>query len=105
MLQDANRVDGVVSQVVSTTEQERRSKVLDIYKSGLQLSESDTDKFCKFLADHHAAFCLAEGERGETDMVQMNIWMQYQEDKHLGVCLLQSEVRLTSKSKRWPMQE
>ena len=73
VLQDANRVDGVVSQVVSTTEQERRSKVLDIYKSGLQMSESDTDKFCKFLADHHAAFCLAEGERGETDMVQMNI--------------------------------
>ena len=48
----------------SDAEEERRSKVVDTYKSDLDLPEPD--KVCEFLADHYTAFSLSEGDRGET---------------------------------------
>lgn len=41
--------------------------------TGLQLPPNDKAPFCKFLEDYHTAFCLEEGERGETEMVKMQI--------------------------------
>ena len=37
------------------------------------LLEPEKSQLCEFLADHHEAFSLEEGERGETDLIQMEI--------------------------------
>ena len=38
---------------------------------GPDLPNPEKKTLLKFLADHHHAFCLEEGERGETDLIQM----------------------------------
>ena len=50
----------------------RKEKLLDLV-GGLEIPEKERRLLCGFLADHHEAFCLEEGERGETDIIQMEI--------------------------------
>ena len=40
---------------------------------GPDLPNPEKKTLLKFLANHHHAFCLEEGERGETDLIQMQI--------------------------------
>ena len=39
----------------------------------LELPPAKQETFQSFLAGHHHAFCLEEGERGETDLIRMEI--------------------------------
>ena len=39
----------------------------------LELPPAEQEAFQSFLAAHHHAFCLEEGERGETDLIRMEI--------------------------------
>ena len=39
----------------------------------LELPPAEQETFQSFLAGHHHAFCLEEGERGETDLIRMEI--------------------------------
>ena len=64
-----------VGQVEATDTAEtlkRKDKLLTLYQNALNLPSDDKKSFCKLLADYHVAFSL-EGERGETDMVQLHI--------------------------------
>ena len=72
-IENPGRVDSVVTQVDTATEEERRTKMVNLYKDSLEIPESDKEKFCTFLANHHTAFSLAEGERGETSLIQIHI--------------------------------
>lgn len=40
---------------------------------GASLNWQDRDKVLQFLLTHHDAFVIHEGERGETDLIQMAI--------------------------------
>lgn len=44
-----------------------------MYSDSLELPRQKKTAFYDFLADHHMAFCLEDGERGETDLVQLQI--------------------------------
>ena len=68
--------DSRVNRLVSATEDNilrRKDRLLMFYRDTLQLPPQDKESFCDRLTDYHAAFCLDEGERGETDMVQLHI--------------------------------
>ena len=56
-----------------TTDSERQDKVRDIFKCGVQLLELGNDEFCKMLMDYHKVFSLEGNERGETDLVPLEI--------------------------------
>ena len=61
-----------VQQVTCETE-DRQTNLLNLYRDSLDLPEREKEAFCDFLAKNHMAFCLDEGERGETDLVQLHI--------------------------------
>ena len=63
----------VVQSMPSDQVLERKQKLMTYVDTGLQLPPNDKAPFCKFLEDYHTAFCLEEGERGETEMVKMQI--------------------------------
>ena len=50
----------------------RRSKLLAAIEHS-ELPNGDKDKLLNFLTDHHQAFCLDPGERGETTLTQLEI--------------------------------
>ena len=51
---------------------ERRKRVAE-FVGEPDLPQREKEILCDFLADHHEAFSLCVGERGETDLVQMEI--------------------------------
>ena len=51
----------------------RKTKLLEAIGKSELLSEEQADCLQNFLMDHHQAFSLEPGERGETDMVQMEV--------------------------------
>ena len=51
---------------------QRKLKLLESLEEP-DLSDAQKTALYNFLADNHAAFCLEEGERGETDLVEMVI--------------------------------
>lgn len=63
----------IVKRVASGSEKWRRDEMLKIYRDSLDLPSAERDTFCQFLMDHHQAFSMEEGERGETDLVEMEI--------------------------------
>ena len=65
----------IVKQISMTTEKWRREELQKIYQDSLDLPKAEKDTFCQFLMDHHQAFSIEDGERGETDLVEMEIDM------------------------------
>ena len=59
-----------MSTVVSEYSKARLREMLDV--SGLLNQEQD-DVLKNFLVDHHEVFSIEPGERGETDLLQMNL--------------------------------
>lgn len=47
--------------------------MVDHYQESLSLPQVDKEAFCDFLAEHQSAFCLGDGDRRETDLVQLHI--------------------------------
>ena len=64
---------GQVEDTGTTSTRERTDKLLTLYQDKIDLPPDDKKSFCKLLANRHVAFCLDEGECGETDMVQLHI--------------------------------
>ena len=63
-------------QVVTTTDEEgnRKRKLMDsVAEMGTKLLWQDTSKLQDLLCKHHCIYALEDGERGETEMVQMKI--------------------------------
>ena len=44
-----------------------------MYCDSLKLPNHEKTAICDFLANHHMAFCLEDGEQEETDLVQLQI--------------------------------
>ena len=63
----------IVKQITSGSKKWRRDEIRKIYRDSLDLPSAERDTFCQFLMDHHQAFSMEEGERGETDLVEMEI--------------------------------
>ena len=61
-----------VMQTTSGTEAWRKEKLLDAIELP-DLPPPDSELLHKFLVDHHDVFSLEDGERGETDLVRMEI--------------------------------
>ena len=55
------------------TQVEAREKKLEAALEEPELPQHEKTALLRFLCDHHHAFSLEEGERGETDLVQMDI--------------------------------
>ena len=67
-------MDSELFKRVMSVEQEpvRKRKLMEQLEEP-HLPEPEKSRLCEFLADHHEAFSLEEGERGETDLIQMEI--------------------------------
>ena len=68
---DKTEKDTVVNAV--TTVSKRQHKVREMFQNNLSLPELEKEKFCRFLMDHHTVFSLEDNERGETNLVQLEI--------------------------------
>ena len=68
---DKTEKDTVVNAV--TTVSERQHKVREMFQDNLSLPKLEKEKFCQFLLDHHTVFSLEDNERGETNLVQLEI--------------------------------
>ena len=68
---DKTEKDTVVNAV--TTVSKRQHKVCEMFQNNLSLPELEKEKFCQFLMDHHTVFSLEDNERGETNLVQLEI--------------------------------
>ncbi len=54
--------------------QERKHKLMDLLQDeAVDIPQSQKEDFHQVLAEHHEAFVLEDGERGETDLVQFQI--------------------------------
>ena len=53
-------------------DQLRRRKIRDLLR-GVAIAEPEKSELLKFLEDHNKAFSLEDGERGETDLVELEI--------------------------------
>ncbi len=64
-----------VQQVITTDKDTQRRQALEeaLFKEGSCLSEEDQRIVHDALMDRHTAFALEEGERGETDLIQLEI--------------------------------
>ena len=51
----------------------RREKLMEIFGDSVSLPEPKRTIFCEMLMDHHKAFSLEADERGETDLIQLEI--------------------------------
>ena len=54
------------------SESERKREVLKLLEES-DLPESEKKLLCDFLVENHLAFSLEKGERGETDLIHMEI--------------------------------
>ena len=63
----------LVKRVMSVEQEQVRKRKLTEQLEEPHLPEPEKSRLCEFLADHHEAFSLEEGERGETDLIQMEI--------------------------------
>ena len=62
-----------VRRVGTEPSQERRSKLLSLLEDKNKLTPGGQETFKQFLVDNHLAFSLENGEKGETDLVEMHI--------------------------------
>jgi len=70
---DPNPAETVtVKQTTSEAEAGRKEKLLETIRLP-ELPSPDSELLREFLTDHHDVFSLEEGERGETDLVSMEI--------------------------------
>ena len=51
----------------------RTEQVRTLFHPSLNLDASERENFCQTLEQCHQAFCLEDNERGETDLVQLEI--------------------------------
>jgi len=51
----------------------RKQRLQELIGKPKLLSKEQTEELHTFLGDHHEVFCLEEQERGETDLVEMEI--------------------------------
>ena len=51
----------------------RTNKVRELFHPNLHLDVKEGENFCQTLEQCHQAFCLVDGERGETELVQLEI--------------------------------
>ena len=63
----------LVKRVMSVEQEQVHKRKLMEQLEEPHLPEPEKSRLCEFLADHHEAFSLEEGERGETDLIQMEI--------------------------------
>ena len=71
---DKTEKDTVVNAV--TTVSWRQHKVREMFQNNLSLPELEKEEFCQFLMDHHhTVFSLEDNERGETNLIQLEIDM------------------------------
>ena len=56
-----------------TTHLEQKHKLLEMVGVSGLLDTEQEESFRNFLAEHHKAFCIDPGERGETDLVQLEV--------------------------------
>ena len=61
-----------VNRVVSEDEW-RKEKLRAMFVDDIDLPIPEKEIFCQLIMDHHEAFCLSETERGETDLLEMEI--------------------------------
>ena len=54
------------------TEEQRKTKVTELYLSECQLPGKDEGKLLSLLVEHHYVFSLKDGERGDTNWVEMS---------------------------------
>lgn len=54
-------------------EAERRKKMVDIFHQDLEVPEEAKEQLLQFLQEHHVSFALEEHERGDTDLIQLEI--------------------------------
>ena len=69
-----------VKKVTIQNDSERKTKLLKMIGKP-DLPQSQSTQLMNFLADHHDVFSLEEGERGETDLVQLEIDTDYSPPK------------------------
>ena len=62
-----------VGRVTSSEVEERRKKLCEIIGKPELLTPKQTEELHKFLGEHHGAFAIDANERGETDMLTMEI--------------------------------
>ena len=54
-------------------EEWRKEKLKAMFVDDIDLPTPEKETFCQLIMDHHEAFCLSETERGETDLLEMEI--------------------------------
>ena len=69
-LEDFPRVSAVTA---LETEEWREQKMMENFEHTIKLPENERIAFCEFLKKHHTAFSLEDNERGETDLIQLEI--------------------------------
>ena len=60
---------------ILTSQEDNRRKKLQELMGEPDLSEQDKNLLCDFLTDHHEVFALEDADRGETDLIQLEIDM------------------------------
>ena len=65
--------DLLVKKVSTTPVAWRQENLMEIFDGSVSLPDPERTIFCKMLLDHHNAFSLEEDERGETDLIQLEI--------------------------------
>ena len=65
-------LDTLVKKVSTLSDQQRRKELLKLIGEP-DLPKAEREELLAFLADNHEAFSLEDGERGETDLVQLEI--------------------------------
>ena len=51
----------------------RKQKLYELYKDSVDLPQPMKESFLQFLSNHHEAFSLEDNERGETNLLEMEI--------------------------------
>ena len=68
-----SKTPSTVSQVATLKSSTQRQDLLIQLMGKPDLPESERKRLVKLLSDHHEVFALEDGERGETDLVEMQI--------------------------------
>ena len=63
---------GIQSELHGDRERERYQK-LDAMLEGTDLLEPEKTQLVQLLREHHNSFCPEDGERGETDLIELDI--------------------------------
>ena len=90
-----------VKKLNSAHDVDRQQRLLEIVGKPDLLDDEQTHSLHQFLAEHHQAFCLDPGERGQTDLIQVEINTADATPKRqpLAGCPSQSERRLRGNSR------